>query len=382
MARRGRGLTLAVALLALLAIALARIQPPGQVARTPAEDGLPAWISVYFSAPGRQPDAPDRIDSAFVRFVDGASRSLDVAIYLIDDRDVVGGLTRAAQRGVSVRMVLDSDTLDQPRNDRQRAAVGQLRDAGIPLRGDERPGIMHHKFAVRDGAEVWTGSWNMTESDTDRMNNAALWFRSAELAENYAAEFEQMFSERRFALAKRNVVRHPSVTIDGARIETFFPPRDPGLDALIRRVDRAERSIRFLAFSFTHEGLASAVRSRAASGVDVQGVMERSGSESVYSQYGPLRRAGLNVQVDANPSLMHHKSFILDEGVVVTGSMNFSRNVTRSNDENVLVIEDARLARVFEREYAAIAQEARVGRLQVAGRAAGTDNPVDDRPSD
>lgn len=374
-----RLLVAVVLLLALLAGAygLGLRVPRPKATGSANHEPLPG-ISVYFSSPGRQPESPNRIDEAFVRFVSGAARSLDIAIYLIDDPEIVEALRSAQRRGVVVRMVTDSNTLDRPKSDRLGASIATLREAGIPIVGDEHQGIMHNKFAVRDASEVWTGSWNMTDNDSTRMNNAALWLRSAELAANFTDEFEQMFTARRFSLSKTHVVRYPRVGIDGAQIETYFQPRDPGLSELIERVDEAQRSVHFLAFSFTHEGLGTAVRSRASEGLDVHGVMERSGSASVYSQLKPLREARIDVRTDANPSLMHHKTFILDQRLVATGSMNYSLNVTRSNDENVLFIDDARLARVFEAEFEAISEEARAGRLRAPLRSSLGDNNAEE----
>jgi phosphatidylserine/phosphatidylglycerophosphate/cardiolipin synthase-like enzyme len=138
--------------------------------------------------------------------------------------------------------------------------------------------------------------------------------------------------------------------------------------------------VHFLAFSFTHEGLSSAVRGRSSAGLEVQGVMERAGSESVYSQLKNMRDARVDVRTDANPSLMHHKSFIVDGRIVATGSMNYSLNVTRSNDENLLLIDDARVARVFETEFAAIAEEARSGHLRAAVSTARVDLSAEESP--
>ncbi|MFN0071801.1 MAG: phospholipase D-like domain-containing protein [Chloroflexota bacterium] len=380
MARWRAGAAGLLLLLFALIISWLGIPPPRSSESRLTEHDPSAPIAVYFSSPGRQPGSPHRIDEAFVRFVDGASRTLDVAVYLIDDPRVVSAIIRARHRGTSVRLVTDSDTLDRPKSNTVRAAMTAFSDAEIPIVGDQRPGIMHHKFAVRDAAEVWTGSWNMTEADSSRMNNAAVWLRSAELANKFTAEFEQMFTERRFATAKRRAVQSAPISIVGAPVEVYFQPGDRGLESLIRRVEDARQSVHFLAFSFTHDGLGGVLRSRASAGVEVSGVIERSGSESIYSELGAFRTAGVNVRTDANPSLMHHKTFIFDGRIVATGSMNYSLNVTRSNDENLVVIDDMRIARLFEQEFQAISDEALAGRLRGAAATARWGELIDDRP--
>jgi phosphatidylserine/phosphatidylglycerophosphate/cardiolipin synthase-like enzyme len=48
---------------------------------------------------------------------------------------------------------------------------------------------------------------------------------------------------------------------------------------------------------------------------------------------------------------MHHKVFIIDEKIVITGSFNFSAGADESNDENVVIIEDPALAKAFMAEF-------------------------------
>ena len=56
---------------------------------------------------------------------------------------------------------------------------------------------------------------------------------------------------------------------------------------------------------------------------------------------------------------MHHKVFIIDRRLVLTGSMNHSTSGTEQNDENWLWIEDAELAEQFLAEYDRVFEKAR-----------------------
>ena len=71
-------------------------------------------------------------------------------------------------------------------------------DAGIPVLGDRREGLMHDKFVVIDRSEVWLGSMNYTYSGTYEDNNQLIHIRSVEMAENYTTEFEEMFVDDKF----------------------------------------------------------------------------------------------------------------------------------------------------------------------------------------
>jgi phosphatidylserine/phosphatidylglycerophosphate/cardiolipin synthase-like enzyme len=58
--------------------------------------------------------------------------------------------------------------------------------------------------------------------------------------------------------------------------------------------------------------------------------------------------------------MLHHKVIVIDEMVVVTGSLNFSNNAADSNDENILILADAGVARLYLEEFARRWAEGRV----------------------
>ena len=92
-----------------------------------------------------------------------------------------------------------------------------------------------------------------------------------------------------------------------------------------------------MAFSFTQDALGSAMRDRFESGIDVQGVFEER-QVSRYSEYEPMKAAGMSVVQDRNRGTMHHKVIVIDEKTVITGSYNFSKNAEERNSENLLII--------------------------------------------
>jgi phosphatidylserine/phosphatidylglycerophosphate/cardiolipin synthase-like enzyme len=329
-------------------------EPPGERPRQPG------WYTVYFT----QPIYPDRpanrtpsLDATLVALLDQAQRSIDLAIYDFDLEIVAEALARAANRGVNVRMVIDSDTLAND-DEAIQQAIRIVRRARIPLVEDQRPSIMHHKFAIVDASIVWTGSWNMTVGDTYRLNNSAIRIRSLDLARIYLAEFEQMFSNRHFGRQKDLGAIRQTLEIDGTRVEVSFAPPDQTTNQIVSRLQQAQRSIQFMAFSFTSDAIGDAMLERARRGVRVSGVFENTGSETEYSEFGRLRRAGLNVLQDGNPYAMHHKVIIIDKRTVILGSFNFSNNAERENDENLLIIDDPALALAFSEEFARVQRQA------------------------
>jgi phosphatidylserine/phosphatidylglycerophosphate/cardiolipin synthase-like enzyme len=305
------------------------------------------WYSLYFTDPTSPsskaysggPDQP------LVDAIGAARMSVDVAAYELNLHDVRDALIAAHRRGVSVRMVMESDNIDE-------SEVQDLKDAGIPILGDRREGLMHNKFMIIDRLEVWTGSMNYTVNGSYRNNNNLIRIRSAQLAEDYAAEFEEMFVDDKFGPTSPANTPYPTVTIGGSLVEVYFSPDDGTSARLVELIQGASRQVSFLAYSFTSDEIAAAMLGRADQGVQVSGVFETQQERSnVGTEYDHLRSAGLDVRLDGNPDNMHEKVIIIDGETVVTGSYNFSASAENRNDENTLVIHNPEIAASFLAEF-------------------------------
>jgi phosphatidylserine/phosphatidylglycerophosphate/cardiolipin synthase-like enzyme len=205
---------------------------------------------------------------------------------------------------------------------------------------------------VIDQSEVWLGSMNFTDSGTYEDNNNMIRILSTKMAENYTKEFEEMFLEDRFGEDVTPETPHPTLTIDGTRVDTFFSPDDGVLNQIATVLSGAEESIYFLAFSFTSNDLGAIVRDKDKAGLTVQGVMdEEQIASNQGTEFDPFKQAGLEVRIDGNAGQMHHKVFIIDESIVVLGSYNFSQSAETRNDENLLIIYDAAMAEQFMKEF-------------------------------
>ena len=138
-------------------------------------------------------------------FLERAKRSLDIALYDVrlgpeTDRMVSGTLAAAAERGVDVRLLYNLD--ERP------AAAGtavpppatkpsEVEALPFPTVGIEGwPDLMHHKYVVRDGASVWTGSTNWTDDSWSREENVIVVVDSEGVAERYAEDFAQLWDLR------------------------------------------------------------------------------------------------------------------------------------------------------------------------------------------
>ncbi|MBN8656479.1 MAG: DUF1669 domain-containing protein [Anaerolineae bacterium] len=306
-----------------------------------------SWFELYFTDPTDQLSSQQTggIDQPLADAIDSAKLSVDIAMYSFSLNSVRDALLRAHNRGVQVRVVAESENMG--RTDPQR-----LLEAGIPILGDRREGLMHNKFVVIDGSEVWVGGMNYTDSGTYEDNNVMLRIRSVKMAENFTKEFEEMFVEDRFGDNILAETPNPRVTMDGTPVDVYFSPDDGVQAILLDILNDAQESIYFMAFSFTADELGNVIRERAESGVTVAGVMDEDQVKSNQgTEYDAFRQAGLDVYIDGNPGQMHHKIMIVDESIVIVGSYNFTNSAETRNDENLLVIYNDQIAAQFIEEF-------------------------------
>ncbi|MBN1285802.1 MAG: phospholipase [Anaerolineae bacterium] len=306
------------------------------------------WWHLYFTEPVNSNDPARQvngIDQYLVQAIDGASQTIDIAAFEMNLDSVTDALVRARQRGVQVRMVTD----DESGVEDTETTIDRLVDAGIPVVDDRRNPYMHDKFVIIDGEQVWTGSWNFTRNGTFRNNNNAIAITSPALADIYTRKFDKMFENKQFGGSSPSSAG--SVVINDTPIQVYFAPEDKVGDKIAALIEGARKSVRFMAFSFTHDKIGAALNEQASDGVKVEGIFEERGSGTEYSELTYLYCQNLPVRVDGNPRVFHHKVFIIDDETVITGSFNFSKNADTSNDENVLIIQDAEIAAQYNAEF-------------------------------
>ena len=208
-------------------------------------------------------------------------------------------------------------------------------------------GLMHNKFCVIDGKTVTSGSMNPTFNDAYKNNNNLLIIQSTLLAQNYEDEFQEMWQGE---FKKGNKIRNPTIKINQTIVQNYFCPEDLCAEQVKEELKKAEKSILFMTFSFTHNGIANILLLKHLDGIDIHGVMEAR-QVTEYSVFKVLKYQEMDVRKDGNKQNMHHKVFIIDEKTVVTGSFNPTAGGNERNDENVLIIEDEGIAQRFVQEF-------------------------------
>lgn len=314
-------------------------------------------IQIYFTDPSapRARDYRGGPDAILAAEIDKAHLSVDVAAYSLNLWSIRDALIHAYQRGVVVRMVMESDNMGN-------REVQQIEDAGIPIVGDQHEGLMHNKFVVIDRLVVWTGSMNFTVGGAYKDNNNLVRLHSDKVAQDYTREFEEMFIHHLFGPDTNVNTPYPIVSLDGTTIEVYFSPDDKAEARIEALIQNAKTSINFMAYAFTSNTIGDAIIQKAQAGVSVTGVMDGGQvTTGQGSEYDPFMQAGLDVRLDGNQAgLMHHKVIIIDRGIVVTGSYNFTASASDTNDENVVIIYNSSIAGKYMEEFQRVYEQALV----------------------
>lgn len=143
-----------------------------------------------------------------------------------------------------------------------------------------------------------------------------------------------------------------TVTASSASLvyEVRFSPGGGCEELLIYWLNRANSSIHVMVYSFTLDSVGDALVAAKDRGVEVKVLLEKD-QLSKYSEYWKLKEAGIQVRLDGNPALMHHKVAIIDGAIVITGSYNWSASAEKRNDENLLVVRSLEVAEAYEAEF-------------------------------
>ncbi len=300
-------------------------------------------------------------------------------------------------RGADVHIIFDaivahdSDGNAKGPWQKNRTAIDRFGLGGV-CAGRANGKLMHNKFFVlsknNKPVSVWTGSTNLTENGIFGHSNLGHIVKYSDIAKAYVAYWHRLEADPAVHAAYRNaniaVGSTPPVTWTAETV-TVFSPRGTDLDALnwyASLADTAKNAL-LMAFAFGMHPLFQSVYRRD-DNVLRMGLLEtttRSPSTAVQdAQDIKAIRQRPNVVVAIGNRIttnsfdrwlkelaqvhdeqvhvhwIHTKYMLIDplgkNPVLVTGSANFSKASTDTNDENMLVIQgNKRIADIYFGEY-------------------------------
>ena len=313
--------------------------------------------------------AAEAVAAEAAAFLDGAERSLDLALYDIRLRDqagelVRGALERAGNRGVRVRFLYNVDHPGPipvpPPPETEPDLIERLPAETRAVPGV--PDLMHHKYVVRDGEHVWTGSTNWTHDSWTRQENIVVRLGSRDLAYAFTLNFEELWNG---PVDHSGRVQPRPVGVGDVEVRPWFCPGQGEALAhrIAKQIGRAKRRIRIASPVLTSGPLLGTLSEIVSERrCDVAGVVDDTQVDQVFGQWRAqevsmwkvpllqtiLERAPFSGKesIPWSPTSLHnfmHAKIVVADDVAFVGSFNLSRSGER-NAENVVEMHEPAIA--------------------------------------
>lgn len=143
--------------------------------------------------------------------------------------------------------------------------------------------------------------------------------------------------------------------------EVHFSPDDGIRRHLLRAIRESRQQIDVAVYQLTSIELAQALTAAKNRGVRVRVLTDKERAATGGPAIRLLREKSVEVRSlgISEQSLMHHKFAVFDNGVVATGSYNWTNTAERANYENLVLFDDRDVVARFTREFQRLWQNAK-----------------------
>lgn len=134
----------------------------------------------------------------------------------------------------------------------------------------------------------------------------------------------------------------------GTQYEVCFTPYQKCTAQIVDIIDQAKRNIYVQGYTFTSSPIAKALVRAKERGVSVLVILDKSQFTKEFRTFaGYLMKNNIPVWEDYQVDIAHNKVIIIDNSTVETGSFNYTVAAQHYNAENVLIIHNSSLAKIY-----------------------------------
>ena len=148
----------------------------------------------------------------------------------------------------------------------------------------------------------------------------------------------------------------------GGEVEAFFSPEVGVKEIIVRELDSVKSSLDLAIHELTSLEIAQVLAKAKQRGVKVRVIADSKQANMRTSKITYLIQQGILVKVlgGKEKGLMNHRFAILDEGRVLTGSLDWSEASLKWNYENILIIHESEAVAAYQKEFDRLWREKRV----------------------
>lgn len=293
--------------------------------------------------------------------IDNSQKTIELAVYSMDNIGIKNALYRAAERGVKIELVF---------SDKREAGHDQIfKDLPANIKRQDlssSSGSMHHKFLLIDRgnpeAKLFFGSYNFTLTQEKYDPCFLLETTRPEIINIFGKEFDLLTSEHH-SLGKFKLSPNPFAALiryPEGFLEIWFGPQSSGnglKERMIGLIKNASDNIKVMIWYFNSDDIADelAISAREKSVKIITDDSNYDTPESVFSFLlaEKIKRHLNNLEIitdakrnqevendfkekDLN-SFLHHHLLLVDDRVAVFGTNNWSNGGFYKNDESVMI---------------------------------------------
>lgn len=128
-------------------------------------------------------------ENSIIREIDHAQEKIDVAVYAINNGKIVDALKNAQRRGVKIRILTDKVQAGI-----KSSLVKKMYADGFNVRVNSKHKIQHNKFAIFDDKVIFTGSFNWTNSASEKNSENCLFaINEPDAIKHYQKQFAKLW---------------------------------------------------------------------------------------------------------------------------------------------------------------------------------------------
>lgn len=281
---------------------------------------------------------PTGLENRIEGLIDGATESLDVAMYLFSMTSMADRIIAAKNRGVSVRVLFDPD------HDANTTVRSRLSQAGVPHRNaPSLYSFSHAKYLVIDGDTAVIMSNNFNADAMSRERNYGMVNKDPDDVADAAAIFAQDWAAGG---------GEPAMIADLACTRLVVSPNNAKV-RILEHIDRATQRLDIEAIYISEQSVRDAIGAAKQRGVAVRVILESTTDNAEAIAYF----RGLGIEVHSQVPFQNHAKLIISDGIAFVGSENFSQTaLTRNREMGALVFEPTPAAVIqqqFDSDWAA-----------------------------
>lgn len=305
-----------------------------------------------------------------IDWINQSKKKIFVQAYRFNSEKIAKALISSKKRGINVSILIDKEAKTKKNN-----VIDQLESNNIYVQEDPSAnGFMHNKVMIIDDSYVITGSWNWSDTDFYRNNDIVLFIKDECVNKNYEDNFK-------FNTDNNNQNYLSNVKDIGCNlcpgslhepepkkrktekekadnhyvIQSCFPRfgNENCIKLISDSIDRAKESVLIQACTLTHKEVFKALKRAHNRKIVIKILTDPKAYNDVGEKLTDLGALeGIEVTNDTTcTTTAHSKSVIIDDDVVLVGSLNISYNAQNQNRENLVKITNVHVNKVFKTNF-------------------------------